>query len=219
MKYVNILIKKWWIILLFAVIGVAAATYYTYKNYTPIYTSSSTLLIVNSEYKNDMPITYADLLAGQQLVKEYREIILSRDLLKTVADELKLYGLTEGEVRQNVSVELKEDTRIIIINAYNKVPARAKQIVDKTCENFINKVKTIANGTKVAVIDLAEVPTAPASPEHKRKILLGLLAGIISALGVVFLLEELDDSIKSVEDVEKTLGLKVLGTIPNLNIK
>jgi capsular polysaccharide biosynthesis protein len=174
---------------------------------------------LGSENDPNAPLTYSDLMTGQQLAKEYGEIIKSRSIAKEVADSLKLPDVNASLVQTNIHVTVREETRLLIVSCNNKVPKRTKQIIDKVNEVFIKRVKMLSTFSDVAVIDEANIPTLPIPPKHKIKILLGLVAGLMFSFTLIFFIEELDDTVKTAEDVEKGIDLKVLGTIPILKLK
>ena len=71
-----------------------------------------------------------------------------------------------------------------------------------------------AQSNNVSVIDKAELPGAPSSPSLNVNLILAFALGAAAATGAVWLIELLDDTFKSVEDIEERLRLPVLGVIP-----
>lgn len=69
----------------------------------------------------------------------------------------------------------------------------------------------------IRIIDRAEIPTAPFSPNKKLNILLALLVGILGGVGLAFFAEYIDRTIKTAEDVERIVALPFLGFIPNFD--
>jgi len=68
----------------------------------------------------------------------------------------------------------------------------------------------------INIIDPAIVPKAPIKPDLKKSLLLGALVGLILGFGFAFFLEYLDDTVKSIEEVEEKVNLPVFGTIPHM---
>jgi succinoglycan biosynthesis transport protein ExoP len=68
--------------------------------------------------------------------------------------------------------------------------------------------------TNVGVLDPAKVPGAPSSPKKGRALLLGALAGLLLGVAAAFGLDQLDRRLRRPSDIEATLGLPVLATIP-----
>jgi capsular exopolysaccharide synthesis family protein len=75
-------------------------------------------------------------------------------------------------------------------------------------------VASDAQSNNVSLLDRAQLPGGPISPSLKKNLLLALALGIAAAAGAVWLIEALDDTFKSAEDLEEHLGLPVLGVIP-----
>lgn len=218
-QYFNTILKRWWLIVLFVFIGILASALFSYISYRPVYQSSSTLLVIGSENEDDFSLDYSELVVGQQLVKEYKEIIKSRSVLKEVAEKLEQNSRNIDELYHNIEVTLKPDTRILTISVKDSSPEMAKIIADRLCDAFIKRASELTRKTNIAVIDEAEKPISPIMPDYKKRAMIGALAGLLGSLALIFVIEELDDTIKTVDDVEKHLGLKVLATIPTLDIK
>ncbi|MFH2043223.1 MAG: polysaccharide biosynthesis tyrosine autokinase [Acidobacteriota bacterium] len=70
--------------------------------------------------------------------------------------------------------------------------------------------------SNITVIDPAEVPRSPVSPKKKMNIILAFLIGAFGGIGLCFVLEYLDNTVKGPEDAEKLTGLPSLGVIPYL---
>ena len=80
------------------------------------------------------------------------------------------------------------------------------------------ELQVLANsrGNNVRLIDRATIPSAPFAPDVRRSLMLGSLAGLLVAFGLVFALDSFDDTIKSAEDVTRKLGLPCLGMVPDV---
>jgi capsular polysaccharide biosynthesis protein len=158
-------------------------------------------------------------MAGQQLVKDYSELIKSRTVTSSVINELKLKDITPESLASKITVSSKNNTRIIEIKVQDGDPNNARAIADKVSNVFISKVIEIMNAQNVGIIDKAETPTNPVKPNKRMNVAIAFLIGIMAAVGLIFFLEYVDDTIKTNEDVEKYLGLTVLGTIPVLSLE
>ena len=87
-------------------------------------------------------------------------------------------------------------------------------IANKVAEVFKQKVVELMDVENVQVIDRAEVPISPVKPKKELNIAIATFIGLMTGLGIIFLIEYLDNTIKTPEDIEKHLGLPVIGTIP-----
>lgn len=218
-QYFQILKKRWWIIILLPLIASLAAAYTSFYILKPEYKSDTTLYIINKYHDPQTGPVYNELMVGQYLVKDYRELIKSRTVTSTVIEDLKLYGMTPETLAKKISVNSKNDTRIIEISVQDENPERAREIADKVSEVFKGKVIDLMRVDNVSIVDPAQLPVEPIGPRPLRNIVISFFAGIMAAAGLIFLLEYLDDSIKNSEDVEKYLDLPVIGIIPVMSIK
>lgn len=194
----------------------AIASMYVLK---PVYESWTTIYVINKSSNPEASIDYEDLLVNQQLVKDYRELVKSRSMLREVLEQLGITGLSPEELAKRVTVELKNDTRILQIKVLDTSPVRAKEIVDRISTAFINKVSTIMSMKNINIVDSAEVPAAPVKPQIWINIAGAAFTGLLVSLCIAVILETTNDTIRSREDVEKKLGLTVLGIIPMADIK
>lgn len=218
-QYLNMIYKKLWLVIALPLAVALATAYISYFVLDRIYESNTTLYVINKKADDQSMITSNDLLVGQQLVKDYRELIKSRTVTAAVINELQLNGMSSEHLAEKISVGSKNDTRIIEIKVQDIDPQRAARIADKVGDVFISKVIDLMKVENVSVVDRAQTSSTPIQPRPLMNVIIALLAGLMAAVGIIFLFEYLDDTIKTSEDVEKYLGLTVLGTIPVFDIK
>ena len=203
--------KRILIILAALVAGAVIAGAYTKLLITPVYSATSTMLVLTKE---TTLASLADLQIGSQLTGDYSILITSRTVLEDVIDELGL-DMDYRTLRANVSINNPSDTRILELTVTNLDPQMAKKIVDtlaKVSSEFIGDQMEIV-GPKI--IEEGEVPAAQTSPSLKKNVMVGALAGFVLAAGVVVLMTILNDTIKSEDDIEKYLGIPTLANIPD----
>lgn len=216
---VLLLFKKIWqkkfvislVAILFASIALALSIFVI----KPTYTSTTKIYVVNQK-DNSGRITTQDLQAGDYLVKDYREIITSKDVLSRVVEETGLDMGPEG-LLSKISVSVPTNTRIIAISVRDMVPSEAARLANAVREIGAEKIKQITKVEEVTTVEDAEEPTAPSSPNIKRNTILGGLVGGFLATVLVLVRELLDDRVKRPEDVEETLGLPLLGVVPEMS--
>lgn len=211
--------KRIWISVLIPIILGSAAAYLSYFVMTPQYRSYTTLYVINKNMSGQLPLQYNEIMTGSALVKDYRELVKSKLVTTAVIEELNLKGITASRLAGMIDVSLKNDTRIIQISVSDTNPKRAKDIANKIAEVFKSKVVELMKADNVEIIDYAQEPKGPYSPNHFNNIGIALIIGIILGIGIEFLLEYLDDRIRTAEDVEKRLELTVLATIPVFSLK
>lgn len=218
-QYFNIMLKRWWIIVALTLAAGIAAALVSFFVLEPVYEASTTLYVINKQPDVQASIAYNDVMAGQLLVNDYREIVKSAAITSSVIDGLGLEGQTPEGLAEKISVDSKNDTRVIEIKVQDKDPETAVAIADKLGNVFVSKVKELMKVETVSILDSARLPKEPVKPQPYINIALAVFAALFMAIGIIFLMEYLDDTIKTAEDVEKHLGLTVLGTIPVLNMR
>ena len=208
-KKVSIII----ITIIFMIIG----TVYTYGFVTPVYTSSTTLVLAKTEDQQvdtkESSITTTDITLNSKLVSTYSELVKSKKVLRTVISNLGI-KLDEEKLRKNVTVSSVKDTELIEITITNEDPAVAAKIANETAKVFIENVEEIYNLNNIHIVDVAEAAEAPSNIHHIRNILIFAVIGIVISVVYVLLLNMLDTTVKSAEDVEKLLDTPVLASVP-----
>lgn len=158
-------------------------------------------------------IEYDDVMLNQRLVATYGEIVKMRVVADKVIKNLDL-PIAYDEFGKKVSVNLVQDTEIIQLKVVDNDPVMAVDIANETAEVFMDSIKDIMLVENIQVIDKAQVSVDPVRPRIKINMAIAGVLGIIVGIFIAFLLEFLDNTIKTDADVEKQLGLSVIGAIP-----
>lgn len=205
-----------WIIVLITIVAMLASGIISYFYLDKIYESSTTLIVNKQKDDNEKETqyTYNDILLSQKLVSTYTEIAKSSYVLERVIKELNL-DLSPDELKKMIAVSAVGDTQIIRITVSDVFPARATVIAEKIAELLPIRVSELEMPDNVKVVDKAKVPSSPVKPRPLMNIAIAGVLGIMVGLGIIFLIEYLDNTIKTPDDVQKYLGLPVLGSIPN----
>jgi capsular polysaccharide biosynthesis protein len=205
-----------WIIVLITIVAMLASGIISCFYLDKIYESSTTLIVNKQKDDNEKETqyTYNDILLSQKLVSTYTEIAKSSYVLERVIKELNL-DLSPDELKKMIAVSAVGDTQIIRITVSDVFPARATVIAEKMAELLPIRVSELEMPDNVKVVDKAKVPSSPVKPRPLMNIAIAGVLGIMVGLGIIFLIEYLDNTIKTPDDVQKYLGLPVLGSIPN----
>lgn len=213
-EYFKLLLKWMWLIIAVPLITTILAAYISIFILEPVYEANTTLYVIHKSTGSEFSIAYNDLLIGQQLVKDYKEIVKSRRITTKVIEELELSNLTTSQLANKISVDAKKETRLIEIKVQDKDPQRAAEIANKVAEVFKEEVVEIMKVENINIVDNAIVPVNPIKPRLLMNVAVAFVLGLLVAVGLAFVIEYFDDTIKSTEDVEHYLELTVLGTIP-----
>lgn len=205
-------LKKRALIILAALLaGALIAGVYTRLMITPLYSATSTVLVISKE---TTLTSIADLQFGSQLTKDYSMLITSRSVLEEVLDNLGL-DMGYGALKGNVSINNPDETRILQITVTNPDPQLAKELADELAAVSSEYIGDKMEVVPPKIIEEAEVPAAQTSPSMSRNVMLGALAGLALAAGVVILMTVMNDSIRSEDDIERYLNIPTLASIPD----
>ena len=211
----KILWKKKIAIILTAIVAAVLAFGVSSFVLTPEYSSTTRIYVVNRNQSDKSGLTNQDLQAGTYLVKDYKEIILSQDVLEKVISNLKLEK-TVKELSKKIQVTVPVDTRIVSITVKNAQPEEASRIANALREVAAEKIISVTRVSDVTTLEEARPALSPSSPNIRRNTLLAFLAGGAVMVVSVLLLELLDDRVKRPEDVEEVMQVALLGIVPDL---
>ena len=201
--------KKILLVLMVALVGGCIAAAYTQFLMTPIYSSTSSILVLSKE---TTLTSLADLQLGASLTSDYTVLITSTPVMEQVISDLDL-DMTAEQLKGSVSINNPTDTRILEITVNNTDSKMAKKIVDE-----IANVSYIGDKMEVIppkIIEVGKIATVRTSPSVKKNAALGFLLGFLACAAIVVVCAVMDDTIKTEEDIEKYLGVSVLAKVPD----
>ena len=212
----KILWKRKILVALVAIVAGALAFAYSAFIVKPEFTSTTRIYVVNRNQGDKPGLTNQDLQAGSYLVKDYREIILSQDVLEKVTSDLKL-DLSPKALASKVKVTVPVDTRIVSISVNDRVPEEASRIANSLREVAAEKIISITRVSDVTTLEEARPAIAPSSPNIRRNTIIGLLGGTVFTVIAVLIVELVDTRVKRPEDIEDVMQIALLGIVPNLD--
>lgn len=206
--------KKLQIILITAIF-MTIGVIYTLVFVTPKYQSSTTLLLAtnSSDSSNKEAITTTDVTLNSKLVSTYRDLVESKKVIRNVISNLAI-DEEEENIRKNVSVTAKSDAEILEIAVKNEDPVIAAKVANEIAKVFIENVKEYYGMENVHIVDEAEVEQSPCNINHTKDIVIFAFIGLVVASMYVLVVNMLDTTIKTSEDIEKIAGVTVLASIP-----
>lgn len=200
------------IIILSMIVGMI----YTSKFTTPMYSSSTTLVLATSEdaeTTTNTTITATDITINSKLVSTYSELVKSKNILREVMNHLEV-PMEEETLRKQVKVNSVKNTELIEIIVENEEARIAAEIANEIAKVFTEKVKEIYNINNVQIVDYAEIASEPSNINHLKSAILFMEIGIVIAVIYVIIANMLDTTIRTVEDIEKNFNVPVLSSIP-----
>jgi capsular polysaccharide biosynthesis protein len=199
------------LIIILMVVGLVGGILYSTNFQKPLYKSYTTILLTKEADKTTIDST--TLALNKNLVDTYREIIKSRNVLGKVKINLDL-DYTVDELMKNVTVESVNDTEIIKIIVIDPDKKTSMKIANEIADVFKTEVVKLYSIQNIGIIDEAELAEKPYNISLLKTGAITTGAGLLLGLGIVFVIFYFDTSIKSAEEVERKLGLPVIGTIP-----
>lgn len=201
------------ITLIFLVIGIV----YSYFGVKPEYKASTNMVLVQSSAtsKNgESAITTTDITMNSKLISTYSALIKRNAVLGKVASNLNLSEEEIEKVKDKITVKSVQDTEIIEITVKDKDPNFAAKVANEIATVFSEKIVEIYNMSNVYILDKAEPETQPCNINHGKDIAIFALIGLVISVMVILVLNMLDTTIKTEEDIEKATKLMVLTLIP-----
>lgn len=156
----------------------------------------------------------SDVQMYQQLIKTYSETIKTKDLVGNAIKNVNTIKTT-GQVLGNITVTPIANTQILQIKYKDDNGKEAKEILSAITNEFINTSKTLVANGNVKVIESVEEPKSPVTPKKFLNISMGIAIGLLTGLGISILLETMDRTFKDREEIEKLVGIPVIGVIPS----
>lgn len=187
------------------------AALYTFFLVTPMYQSSTELIVTQSSNENSV-VSQSDINTSISLISTYEDIIRNNVILDPVIEELDL-DISTGELRETITVQSQSNSQVFSISVENENPYEAAKIANVTSGIFQERIFDIMNVDNVTIISEATPNMSPASPNNLLNIVIGVLLGGMLGIGLVFLRELTDTTVKTEEYVEKATGWVSLGHI------
>ena len=208
--------EKVWIIGIALVLSVTTSLIYTGAIKKPIYTSSTTFILISNSDEKGM--TTGDATLNEKLIQTYKEMIKGRPILEKIINDLVL-DETVGSLSKKVSVQQVGTSSMIRITATYNEPEMAKKIAEKIGTVFPEQVKSKYKMDNLAQYEQPIVPTVAANESNKKEMLLINGGALAASLMIIFMLFYFDNTVKDQEQVEEKIKLPVLGNIPSLSKK
>lgn len=205
--------KRIKLILLIMIAAVAVSGFVSYYFLTPIF-QASTQILVNQAKAEQVNYSTADVQTNLQLINTYNVIIKSPAILDEVIKELDL-NISVSQLNEKIFVGSEKDSQVVNISVHNDDPETAAKIANTTATVFQQKISDIMNVDNVSILAKADVAegAAPIKPQPMLNMVIALVLGLMLGIGLAFLLEYFDNTIKSEKDIEKILEVPILGVV------
>jgi capsular polysaccharide biosynthesis protein len=219
-QYVQIVMKKWWLIAAVVIVAVVAAGIKSYFFTTPVYQAKATLIVNQSPQQAGVEtLNLGVLQSNVMLINSYKKIVESAFIMDKVVEQNPNIGATSDQLSSKVTVTSADESQVMDIMYSGSSYQQAAQIVNAVSETFKEQIPNIMQVDNVTLLDKADEKDLP-SPINNSPVLNMLISFIVSlmlAVGIIFLLDYLDDTIKSETEMLQTLDIPVLALINKIN--
>ena len=205
--------KRWILIVSITLVATLISGVLSFFVIKPTY-ETSTKVFIGKEESNVEGYNTNDIQMYQKLLQTYAETIKTNEVIQAAIKNTNT-NLTVEEVKKSLTVTPISDTQILQIKYQNKNPQVAKKILGNITDEFIILAKELVPNGNVRVIEAVQLPENPVAPNKKMNIAIAFLLGLMVSVGLVFLLEYIDNTFKSKENLEKELDIPVIGLIPS----
>lgn len=199
--------------------GLVIAIITTFFILTPQFSSQAQLIVTlpqsNTTNANDVN-------TNLQMINTYKDMIVSDLVLNEVKERLETEDqivMSAEEIKKAISVNQSQNSQMFSIQAISPNPDTAQQIANTTSNVFQTKAKDVMNVDKISIISEAVADGTPVSPNNKLNIAIGLVLGLIVGVGLSFLFELFDRTVKDEKFISEVLDLPILGTVSEMSDK
>lgn len=208
--------KRWKLIMLLTLIAALISGTISYFVLTPVYQSSTQILVNQKQSENQLDST--QIKSNIDMINTYSVIIKSPAILEKVIDKIEL-DQSVDQLSQKITINSQQNSQVFSLTVQDSNPSKAVEIANTVSETFQKEIRNIMNVDNVSVLAKAEIkenPT-PVKPNPLLNIAIAVVVGLMAGIGLAFLLEYLDNTIKDEDDIERLLDLPLLGSIQKIS--
>lgn len=219
LELLHVLLQKWWLILIGALVGAIGMMLVTSNFITPMYQSQAMLYILNTATSDT---SSEDIQIDSAVTEDFAVIATSKPVIDGAIKKLQTdYNetFTRKEIFSMLEVSNIEDTRIFCIQVTSENPEDACAIANVIAETTASQMEQITKSDPPTIVEDAEVEKAPISPSRSKNALIGFVGAAVLICAILIIRFLVDDRIKNEEQIKKYLGVPTLATIPFISEK
>ncbi|OAA86925.1 YveK family protein [Clostridium ljungdahlii] len=184
----------------------------------PTYEAGTTIIVGKPQNSQKSNTQYNDVMMYQNLVKTYAQIAGSNAVMESASNKMN-GSVSAGQLQKIITVTPQQGTQILEIKGQSKDPSQAVNMVNAVSNSFITESKRVfPTGGDIQIMDKPQFPDKPVKPKKMLNMAIAFFVGLMGSIGFSFMLEYMDNTIKTEEDVNKALGIPVIGIIPKGNM-
>jgi len=216
MDIVDMLMRRWWIMLISMIVVGIMAFIFTEVFISPSYRSTGALYVNASKEQTNQNITTGTISASQQLVNTYAEILKRRTFLEDVASDID-DKYTVKQLQNMITILPVNETEVMEISVLSNDSNDSYLIAHSVLMRAPDELMRVVEAGSVKLLDDAEENKVAVSPNIRQNTLIGALLGIILGALIILLLEFVDTRIKNADAIVSKYEEPLLGEIPSLD--
>lgn len=205
----DIVFKRIKILVIIPVVFFAASMFYAFEMVAPTYTATCTFMVLNQTYYDS--ITYNDLMIGEVLINDYQFLAKTSTVYREAVNDIQ-----QDTSGTSISISGVANTRMVKLSVTGTKPEVCANFANALTEELVKRISEVMKIENITIIEPAVVPGVPSGPIKSKIVMTATAIGVIMAAGIVILLEFMDNTIQSSDDIEKHLGVPVLAQINKL---
>ncbi|SEC08049.1 Wzz/FepE/Etk N-terminal domain-containing protein [Paenibacillus sp. GP183] len=219
------LIKRWvWFIAAFVFVCTSLTALYSTSKYVPVYQASTKLIFyktVDQDLMGKAQIDNGGSGVTPAIMATFKEIIKTPAIMDKVVQRYPDLNLSADQLINIINVSNVNDSQVMTITAANISQEKAVKIVNAVLDVFQVEIPKIMKVDNVTILNRAKVQDhpIPVNKKSNSNIMLSFTASLIVAIGIIFLLDALDDTIKTDEDIHSAFEITTLAVIPLMKQK
>lgn len=212
----KILRKRMWLTIAVVFIASAGAGLFSKFYIDPVYEASTKLIVNQSQDAQLVPsLDLNQVNLNLRLIDTYKEIIRTPAIMNVVAERHPEFGLSAGQLIRKVQVSSVNNTQVMTLIVEDGSYRKAAEIVNTISLVFKEEIPTIMNVDNVSILNEADLEATPASvrPNVSLNVAVAFVVSLMAVIGWAFLMEYLDDTVKSENDIASFLELPTLTVV------
>lgn len=211
----NVIKKRISMIVSLGLVGLIIASIFTFFIATPQY-NATTQILVNRTTESTEGIQLNDINTNVQMINTYKDIIKGPVILEEVSQDLKT-DLSASELAGKIEIITQDNSQVFSLTVTDENPYEAAEIANSIASTFKNEIGNIMNVDNVTIISEAVANTSPVSPNTPLNLIIGLLLGLMIGVGLAFVTEFLDKTVKDEKFITEQLGWTNLGKVSEMS--
>lgn len=179
----------------------------------PVYEAKIGVILISENASASTTANNANLTYAQNLLETYTEIAKTNKVASMASVSLNK-EVSAAQLLAMTTVSSSGKSLILNLGVRNTDPQKAYKYVSAYAESFVERSKELIPEDDTRIMDGTQIPTSPVSPNVKLNVAIAFVVGLMASVGLALLLEYLNNTLVNKEDVERTLGLNVIGIIP-----